>query len=123
MLRGLSNVRRRAEQLATRAGAGRCNGNHRMHRVVHVSNENPSRSLQQLHYLAELVLLVQDCSVMEVMHATNSARVLPQCPTGGVGRTAADVARRNGAGWPVSTLLLLGIGLATVGVRRYRRMR
>ena len=79
-----------------------------------------SRSLQQLQYLAELVLLVQDCSVM---HATVSARVLTQCPTGGVGQTAADVARRNGVGWPVSTLLLLGIGLAAVGVRRYRRMR
>ena len=41
-MRGLSHVRRRAEQLATQAGAGRCNGNHRMHRVVHVSNENPT---------------------------------------------------------------------------------
>ena len=42
MLRGLSNVRRRVEQLATQAGAGRCNGNHRMNRIVHVSNEDPT---------------------------------------------------------------------------------
>ncbi len=38
MLRGLSNVRRRVEQLA---GAGRCVGNHRIHRIVHVSNDDP----------------------------------------------------------------------------------
>ncbi len=36
MLRGLSHVRRRVEQLATQAGAGRCNGDHQRHRVVHV---------------------------------------------------------------------------------------
>ena len=38
MLRGLSNVRRRVEQLA---GSGRCGGNHRVQRVVHVSNDDP----------------------------------------------------------------------------------
>ena len=55
------------------------------------------------------------------MHATVSARVLTQCPTGGVGRTAADVARRNGVGWPVSTLLLLGIGLAALVLWQWTR--
>ena len=39
MLRGLSNVRRRVEQLA---GSGRCNGNHRIHRIVHVHNDDPT---------------------------------------------------------------------------------
>ena len=38
MLRGLSNVRRRVEQLA---GSGRCNGQHRIHRIVHVSTDDP----------------------------------------------------------------------------------
>ena len=43
MLRGLSNVRRRVEQLATLAGSGRCSGYHRIHRgPVYVSNDNPS---------------------------------------------------------------------------------
>ena len=42
MLRGLSNVRRRVEQLATQAGSGRCNGYYRRHRVVHVSNDDPT---------------------------------------------------------------------------------
>ena len=42
MLRGLSNVRRRVEQLATQAGAGRCDGYHRKHRVVHVYNDDPT---------------------------------------------------------------------------------
>ena len=40
MLRGLSNVKRRVEQLATQAGSGRCNGEHRRHRIVHVSNDD-----------------------------------------------------------------------------------
>ncbi len=39
MLRGLSNVRRRVEQLA---GSGRCNGQHRIHRIVHVRNDEPA---------------------------------------------------------------------------------
>ena len=39
MLRGLSNVRRRVEQLA---GSGRCNGNHRIHRIVQVRNDEPT---------------------------------------------------------------------------------
>ena len=39
MLRGLSNVRRRVEQLA---GAGRCNGNHHIDRIVHVHNDDPT---------------------------------------------------------------------------------
>ena len=43
MLRGLSHVRRRVEQLATQAGAGRCDGYHRIHRVVHVFNDDPTR--------------------------------------------------------------------------------
>ena len=39
MLRGLSNVRRRVEQLA---GSGRCNGNHLIHRgPIQVSNDDP----------------------------------------------------------------------------------
>ena len=42
MLRKLSNVRRRVEQLATEAVSGRCNGHHRRHRVVHVSNDDPT---------------------------------------------------------------------------------
>ena len=42
MLRGLSNVRRRVEQLAEQAGSGHCNGNHRIDRVVHVSNDDPT---------------------------------------------------------------------------------
>ncbi len=42
MLRGLSHVRRRVEQLATQAGSGRCNGYHRLHRVVHVFNDDPT---------------------------------------------------------------------------------
>ncbi len=42
MLRGLSNVRRRVEQLATQAGVGRCRGYHRIHRVVHVFNDDPA---------------------------------------------------------------------------------
>ena len=42
MLRGLSNVRRRVEQLATQAGSGRCSGYHLIHRgPVQVSNDNP----------------------------------------------------------------------------------
>ena len=36
MLRGLSSVRRRVEQLATQAGSERCDGYHRRSRVVHV---------------------------------------------------------------------------------------
>ena len=36
MLRRLSNVRRRVEQLATQAGPRRCTGDHRRCRVVHV---------------------------------------------------------------------------------------
>ena len=36
MLRPLSSIRRRVEQLATQGGSGRCDGNHRRHRVVHV---------------------------------------------------------------------------------------
>ncbi len=36
MLRWLSHVRRRVEQLATQAGSGRCNGDHQRHRVVHI---------------------------------------------------------------------------------------
>ena len=39
MLRGLSNVRRRVEQLA---GSGRCKGSHRIHRIVHVRNDDPT---------------------------------------------------------------------------------
>ena len=39
MLRGLSNVRRRVEQLA---GSGRCGGNHQIHRIVHVFNDDPT---------------------------------------------------------------------------------
>ena len=39
MLRGLSNVRRRVEQLA---GSGRCNGNHQIDRIVHVYNDDPT---------------------------------------------------------------------------------
>ena len=39
MLRGLSNVRRRVEQLA---GSGRCNGQHRVQRVVHVYGHEPT---------------------------------------------------------------------------------
>ncbi len=42
MLRGLSNVRRRVEQLAEQAGSVHCNGNHRIDRVVHVSNDDPT---------------------------------------------------------------------------------
>ena len=42
MLRGLSHVRRRVEQLATQAGSGRCNGNHQRHRVVYVSGDDPT---------------------------------------------------------------------------------
>ena len=42
MLRKLSNVRRRVEQLATQAGLGRCDGHHRRHRVVHVLNDDPT---------------------------------------------------------------------------------
>ena len=42
MLRGLSNVRRRVEQLAEQAGSGRCNGYHRIHRVVYVFNDDPT---------------------------------------------------------------------------------
>ncbi len=41
MLRRLSNVRRRVEQLATQAGSGRCDGNHRRHRVVNVFGDDP----------------------------------------------------------------------------------
>ena len=39
MLRGLSNVRRRVEQPA---GSGRCSGDHRIHRIVHVRNDDPT---------------------------------------------------------------------------------
>ena len=42
VLRKLSSVRRRVEQLATQAGAGRCNGYHRILRVVHVVNDAPT---------------------------------------------------------------------------------
>ena len=43
MLRGLSHVRRRVEQLATQAGAGRCNGDHqRGPRIVHVYGDDPT---------------------------------------------------------------------------------
>ena len=42
MLKGLSHVRRRVEQLATQAGSGRCNGDHRIHRVVYVSGDDPT---------------------------------------------------------------------------------
>ena len=42
MLRRLSNVRRRVEQLATQAGSGRCDGNHRRHRVVTVFGNDPT---------------------------------------------------------------------------------
>ena len=42
MLRGLSNVRRRVDQLAAQAGLGRCSGHHRRHRVVHVVNDDPT---------------------------------------------------------------------------------
>ncbi len=41
MLRKLSNVRRRVEQLATQARSGRCDGNHRRHRVVDVFDDEP----------------------------------------------------------------------------------
>lgn len=40
MLRRLSVIRRRVEQLATQAGSGRCDGNHRLHRVVIVFGDD-----------------------------------------------------------------------------------
>ena len=42
MLRGLSHVRRRDEPLVTQAGSGPCNGYHRVQRIVHVSNDDPT---------------------------------------------------------------------------------
>ena len=42
MLRGLSNLRRRVEQLATQSGSGRCDGDHWRHRVVHVQGVEPA---------------------------------------------------------------------------------
>ena len=39
---GLSNVRRRVEQLATQAGSGGCNGYHRVQRIVHVHGDDPT---------------------------------------------------------------------------------
>ena len=42
MLRRQSNVRRRVVQLATQAGSGRCDGNHRRHRVVTVFGDDPT---------------------------------------------------------------------------------
>ena len=39
MLRGLSNVLRRVEHLPV---SGRCNGNHRVQRVVHVYGHEPT---------------------------------------------------------------------------------
>ncbi len=42
MLRRLSNVRRRVEQLATQARSGRCEGHHRRHRVVTVFDDDPT---------------------------------------------------------------------------------
>ncbi len=42
MLRGLSHVRRRVEQLATQAGSRRCNGYHRVQRIVHVHGDDPT---------------------------------------------------------------------------------
>ena len=41
MLRPLSNVRRKVEQLATEARSGRCGGHHRRMRVVDVFNDDP----------------------------------------------------------------------------------
>ena len=41
MLRRLSVIRRRVEQLATQSGSGRCDGNHRLHRVVMVFGDDP----------------------------------------------------------------------------------
>ena len=40
MLRRLSNVRRRVEQLATQAGPRRCTGDHRRCRVVPRARDN-----------------------------------------------------------------------------------
>ena len=42
MLRGLSHVRRRVEQLATQSGSGRCDAYHRRHRVVNVFGDDPT---------------------------------------------------------------------------------
>ena len=41
MLRGLSNVRRRVEQLATRARTGRCDRDHQRIRIVTVQGNEP----------------------------------------------------------------------------------
>ncbi len=41
MLKRLSNVRRRVEQLATHAASERCDGHHRRHRVVEVYGDDP----------------------------------------------------------------------------------
>ena len=41
MLRRLSNVRRRVEQLATQATTAECGGNHRWHRWVTVYGDDP----------------------------------------------------------------------------------
>ena len=68
MLRGLSHVRRRAEQLATQAGAGRCNGNHRMHRVVHVSNENPTPPWPEEDNLCERCACGAELEFLRVVH-------------------------------------------------------
>ncbi len=38
----LKRVRAGVEQLATQAGAGRCDGRHQRGRVVHVYNDDPT---------------------------------------------------------------------------------
>ena len=42
MLRPLSSIRRRVEQMATQGGSGRCDGNHQRHRIVHVQGGEPA---------------------------------------------------------------------------------
>jgi len=42
MLRRLSVIRRRVEQLATQSGSGRCDAYHRRHRVVNVFGDDPT---------------------------------------------------------------------------------